>query len=383
MDVEEVSLAFREYLRQGVREALMNLMEEEVEQLCGRSHARGRREFCRRAGSEPGVFYNAGGKEGMVRPRVRSCPKGGKEKEVRLCSYVQARSRKNIEGEIFARMCEGVSSRGCSRMSRQTISASTASRMWVEGSLGKLEALRGRELSDQKYVALMVDGVYLARDLVVVVALGITVTGEKRILDFGVGSSESYEVVRDLLRRIVGRAFSPEGRLLAVLDGSSALRKGVKEFWPDSVIQACLIHKERNLHGYLRMSDHGECSRLMKRLRDAQGALAGREALDALKSFLLPRSAVALASLEEAGDDWIGLHLLEVPATLNVAFLSTNSLENTMLNYRRQTRRVTRWRRETNQVERWTGAALLWVEQGFHNIKGHADLQHLRAALAR
>jgi len=374
---------FRDYLRRSVRAALMELMQEEVEQLCGPRHQRGQEREYRRAGSEAGVFYTEGGKEAIGRPRVRRKSSNGGQEEVRLHSYSQARSTRNIEREIFGRMSEGVSTRGCGRLSGQSISASTASRLWVEGSLRQLDELRGRDLSRETFVGLMVDGVYLGRELVVVVALGITRAGEKRILDFAVGGTESYEVVKGLLARLQARGFTTEGKLLAVLDGAQALRKAVKELWPDALIQSCVIHKERNLHRYLRKSDHDECSRLMRRLREAQGAQAGREALQDLRQFLGSRNATALASLEEAGEDLIALHLLDVPATLHPSLLSTNVIENAILNYRRQTGRVTRWQPKTDQVERWSATALLWVEKGFRKIRGYADLPKLRAALAR
>ena len=375
--------AFREYLRQSVQEALWELMQEEVRELCGPAHERGREREHRRAGSERGVFYTEGGKQAIERPRVRRRVGDEGEEEVRLHSYAQARSSQNIEREIFARMSEGVSTRGCRRLSGKTISASTASKMWVEGSLGKLEELRGRDLSKEVFLGLMVDGVYLGRELVVVVAMGITCAGDKRMLDFAVGSTESYEVVKDLLARLRRRGFVVEGRMLAILDGAQALRKGIKELWPNALIQSCVIHKERNLHRYLRKSDHAECTRLIKRIREAQGPLAGREALETLRKFLAPRNAAALASLEEAGEDLITLHLLDVPATLNISLLSTNAIENAILNYRRQTNRVSRWQPQTDQVDRWSATALLWVEQGFRKIKGCADLPALRLALAR
>jgi hypothetical protein len=119
----------------------------------------------------------------------------------------------------------------------------------------------------------------------------------------------------------------------------------------------------------------------MKRLRQAQGPEAGREALAAMRKFLEGRNAAALASLEEAGESLIALHLLGVPATLHVSLLSTNLIENVMRNYRRQTGRVSRWNRKGNQVERWTATALLWVERGFRKIKGHQELPQLLKAL--
>ena len=373
---------FCDYMREAIRGTLWALMKEEVEAHCGVSHRPEVAGRYRRAGSEDGVFYFAGRKEAVKRPRVRERLSGGLERETVLESYHAARSQKNIVEEVMAMVEEGMSARGSQRVTGKAMSASEVSRQWVRHSAVRIEELRGRDLSGNEYFGMMLDGVFL-KEMVVLVALGIKEDGSKEVLDFSVGSSESYEVARSLCSRLVERGFQVKGRLLAVLDGAKALHKAVKEFWCDAVIQDCLIHKERNLHCYLRKSDHSECSRLVKRLRLAQGAEAGREALAALRKFLKERNAAALASLDEAGERLIALHLLDVPATLNVSLLSTNLIENALHNYRRQTRRVTRWDPRSNQVERWSATALLWVERGFRKIKGFEDLPYLLSALAR
>ena len=369
-----------DHLREAIKRALWEGMLEEVQELCGPKYRPETEAVHRRAGSGDGVFYCHGRKEGIKRPRVRVRRAEGEE-EAPLKSYEQARQQTNIAAEVMAMMEEGLSTRSCQRVTQGAMSASVVSRQWVLCSAKRLEELRSRDLSKERYFGLMVDGVVLSGELVVVVALGIKEDGSKQMLDFSVGSSENYEVVKELLVRMRERGFRVQGRLFAVLDGAKALHKAVKEFWPDAVIQGCLVHKERNLHGYLRQGDHGECSRLMKRLRQAQGAEAGREELAALRKFLAERNAAAVASLDEAGESLIALHLLNVPARLNVSLLSTNLIENVMRNYRRQTERVSRWNLKGNQVERWTATALLWVERGFRKIKGHEDLPSLLKAL--
>ena len=374
---------FREYMRGTIRETLWELMQEEVGILCGTCHRPELDASYRRAGSNDGVMYLNGSKEAIKRPRVRRRQVLGGEREVRLKTYEQARATKNIEEEVMAMVEEGVSARGCTRLSGDAMSASEISQRWAVYSAQRLDELRSRSLIGEEYFGLMIDGVFLARELVVIVALGITKNGEKRILDFSVGSTENYEVARELLSRLRERGFKVKGRLLAVLDGAKALHKAVKEFWSDAVIQDCVIHKERNLHCHLRKGDHAECSRLVKRMRLAEGAESAREGLAALRKFLKERNAAALASLDESGERLIALQLLNIPATLNVSLQTTNLIENAIHNYRRQTRRVTRWNTKGNQVERWSATALLWVERGFRKIKGHEDLPYLLVALGR
>jgi len=203
----------------------------------------------------------------------------------------------------------------------------------------------------------MIDGVFLSRELVVIVALGITCRGEKRVLDFAVGSSESYEVARELVVRLTQRGFRPQGRLLAILDGSAALRKAVLELWPTAVIQHW-----RHSQGtqFAPLSAPGRPRGMFAPVPTAalaQGAVAGREALDELRRFLKPRNAAAAWPAWTRREDLIALHRLNAPATLQTSLLSTNLIENAIRNYRRQTDRVTRWRAHTDQVERWTATA--------------------------
>lgn len=382
-EVESVGTTFREVMRESIRGAMWEIMKEEVEGLCGSSHYPKENAIYRRAGSEDGVLYFQGRKEAIKRPRVRERQPDGREREIGLRSYNEARQKKNIEAEMMAFMEEGLSTRSAERVSGGAMSSSEISRMFIAHSVRRLEEFRSRDLRKDEYFGLMIDGVFLSRDQVVIVALGIQKDGSKQMLDFSVGSTESYEVTKDLLSRLKGRGFKVGGRLYAVLDGAKALHKGVVEFWPDAVIQDCVIHKERNLYCYLRKSDHAECKRLMKRLRLAEGAVAAREALEEMRGFLKARNAQALASFEESGERLIALQLLDVPATLNVSLLSTNLIENAIHNYRRQTGRVTRWNPKTNQIERWCATALMWVERGFRKIKGHESIWVLLEALKR
>ncbi len=95
------------------------------------------------------------------------------------------------------------------------------------------------------------------------------------------------------------------------------------------------------------------------------------------------KSAAGLASLQEAGDELIALHVLGVPSTLHKSLLSTNLIENSFRNTRGKIGRVTRFRAETDQASRWLAYALLEVEKGFHRISGWRDLPALARSLER
>ncbi len=378
----ETETIFREFLReQGIR-ALMGVISREVDLYCGPSYERNPERVYRRGGSGKGRVYLEGQSVSVVRPRVRRQQQDGSEVEQELMSYQLGRNRKHLGPQIMQMIEGGMSLRGVDRMKKKGFSASTIQKIWVEESAKSVTMLRERDLSQQSFFGLMIDGVFLHKELVVLVAVGFDTEGNKTVLDFVWGSSENYELCRDLLRRIIQRGFrSATARLLAVLDGADALNKAVREAFPKVEVQRCWVHKERNLHTYLNKKDHGECSSLMDRVRKAEGAKDGEVAYLDLKRFLVKKNQGAVLSLEEGGDDLLTFHRLNVPATLNVAFLSTNLIENVMRNYRRHTDRVTKWNGKADQVDRWSATALLQAEEGFRKIRHHRNLPKLIAAL--
>ncbi len=105
------------------------------------------------------------------------------------------------------------------------------------------------------------------------VALAIDIHGHKHLLDFEEGSSESTEVVKGLFARLHARGLKAgtARRLLLVRDGSEAIAKAVRHFWPDAVQQECLVHVERGLCGKLSWKHQGEVVKRMNRLRGMIG----------------------------------------------------------------------------------------------------------------
>ena len=380
----EAAKVFREHLRGVVRGMICEVMALEVEELCGSKHLRVRGETYR-AGSSSGRVIHEGRREEVVRPRVRRHQRDGTSSEVTLESYQSASDPEQLEASIISALMAGVSTRDMKQVkpSSPGVGKSNVSRYWQRVGNEFVEQLRGVNLSKENWVVLMLDGIRLSKEQLAVAAVGITAGGRKQILDFELGSSENAEVSKGLMRRLMKRGFHCKRPLFAVLDGSDSLRLAVKEFFPDSVVQRCLVHKERNIRAKLSKRHWGELARLFKRLREVQGKQAAEEVVGELEAFLEPRNAEALKSLQEAGKDLIALQSLDVPNTLHKNLLSTNAIENSFRNVRRKLGRVTRFRAETDQASRWLSFALLEAEKGFRRISGYRDLPHLTVALER
>ena len=375
---------FLTQLRASLRSVAQQMLLEEVSALCGRSHYPQAGATSRRAGTEAGVCHTGGRREAILRPRVRRRGADGGEREHVRASYQARREPAHNAAAVVPALRAGMSTRSQAWATGGAMRKSAASRHGIEATAAKVSELRERNLRGTEFFGLMRDGVALAAAAVVVVALGLTRDGHTVGLDFEPGASENTAGAKALVARLQARGFAPIAghRFLAVLDGSAPLQTAVLAAWPDTIIQRCLVHKERNLHGYLRRGDHAESARLWRRLRLAEGAVAGGEALAELRRFVATRNAAGLASLDEAGDQLIALHRLNVPATRHVSLRSTNAIENVMRNDRGQTAKVTRWQPATDPIARWTATALLHVETGFRSLKGHADLPKLLKNLA-
>ena len=324
-----------------------------------------------------------GERESVVRPRVRKRNGDGSSDEVTLSTYEAARDPRQLQDSIIVALTHGVSTRDVKKLKPNSpgVGKSNVSRHWQSVGHQFVDELRSRDLSLEDWAVLMLDGIRLSKDQLAVVALGITAEGRKHVLDFELGSSENVEVAKDLMRRLDKRGFHCDRRLLAVLDGSDALRSAVKEFFSDAVVQRRLVHKERNIRSKLSKKHWGELARLFKRLREVQGKQAALEVVGELKTFLKGKNAESLKSLEEAGDDLIALQTLDVPNTLHRSLLSTNAIENSFRNTRNKLGRATRFRAATDKATRWLSFALLEVEKGFWRISGYDDLPDLIAAL--
>ena len=376
-EMEAVEL-LQQTLRQSVRLALFEAMEEEVNSLCG-GHYKPTESDYRRAGSEIGSVYLNGEKESIRRPRVRDG-----EGEVKLEVYQAASTQRNLFAEVVSYMEQGLSQRGAARVNSRALSKSAASRMWLEKSLEQLDYIRTRSLEKYDFIALMIDGIRLAEGVWVIVAMGIDIEGNKMMLDFEEGSSENSTAVGDLIKRLRDRGVdSREDRpLLVVRDGSKAIKKAVKKHWPNAKQQECLVHMQRHTRDKLRMRDRADFDNHVKRLREAQGAEAGGEAFDDLIDFLSERNAAASLAISERRDDLLAVHQLNIPSTLNVTLLNTNSIENSFRNWREATGNVKRWSLKRDMVSRWSASGMLWAENGFNKIRHAGDLGVLATALA-
>jgi len=103
----------------------------------------------------------------------------------------------------------------------------------------------------EEFPILMIDGTVFKNTTTIIVQ-GITRDENKRVLGIWNGSTENYEVCKDLLADLVDRGLDSSLVRLAVLNGGKAIRKVVGNVLGDRVeVQRCQVHKIRNVSDYL------------------------------------------------------------------------------------------------------------------------------------
>jgi transposase-like protein len=308
------------------------------------------------------------------RPRARTVD----GHEVALPSWVAFGAEDPLHERAVEQMLVGVSTRNYNRslepvpdelVSRGT-SRSAVSRRFVAATERQMAEWLGRDLSAIDLVVLMVDGVYVGDDHVMLVALGIDAQGAKHVLGVREGATENAATCTALLTDMRERGLRTNRAILAVIDGSKALAKAIRDvFGTRALIQRCQAHKSRNVTDQL--SDELKPS-VRQALRDAYAsvdAVRAKRMLTNLARRLRDEHPGAAASLEEGLDETLTVKQLGLPRRLERQLSTTNAIENLIGSMRRISARVKRWR-DGRMILRWTVAAVADAATRFRRITG-------------
>jgi transposase-like protein len=113
------------------------------------------------------------------------------------------------------------------------------SRRFLRGTAAKLRQFQERSLADYDLVALVLDGKTFA-DEEMLIALGVTLKGDKVLLGFVQTATENERVCRQFLRSLLARGLRYQQGLLVLLDEGKGLYKAVTQILAGYVrVQRC------------------------------------------------------------------------------------------------------------------------------------------------
>jgi putative transposase len=365
--------------------AVEDALQQDVTTLAGARYQRtGGQPGAVRWGRQPGSVYLLDQKLPRTYPRVRD---RHRHREVALPTYQALGTPRAADADLFRKVLHGLSCRRYEACAEAVpaafgLSPSSISRRFIRASALALQTVRERRLDGEAFVVLFLDGKTFAEDALVL-ALGITRQGAKKILGVVQTATENETSCAQFLRELVARGLRTDQGLLCVLDGAKGLRKAVQTvFGRQAVVQRCQWHKRENVVAYLPTSQQTTWRRRLQRAYERPTYAEARAALLALRRELHLLNRSAAASLEEGLEETLTRHRLGLFGQLGRSLKTTNCVESLFSQVGQLTDRVDRWR-TSDQKHRWVASAVLAIEPRLRRIHGYRHLPQLHDALRR
>ena len=338
----------------------------------------------RRWGQNPGSVCLGDQKLKITVPRVRDIRAG---REVPLHSYERLQNPAHLDELALSRVINGISQGKYERAAESVpetfgIKKSSISRKFIRASGKRLEAFINRDLSQHDIVAIFIDGKFFAANEMVI-ALGVTITGEKVILGFIETSTENHVICRDFLNGLKSRGLNLDQEILFVIDGGKGIYKGIREvLGENALIARCQWHKRENILEYLPKEKRDIFRKKLQNAYEQTSYELAKKALGTIRSELRLLNQSAVNSLDEGLEETLLLQRLGMFEKLGRSFKTTNCIENVNKQLELYTGRVSRWQ-NSNQRQRWVATALLEIEPRLRLVMGYEHLAELRSSMKR
>ena len=361
-------------------EEVCKKLQNEVLRLAGEEGRHGKTNV--RWGSQPGSIYLSDQKVPIDVPRVRN-----KAHNIEIpLEYYRKFQEPHKDGELlYKKLLNGMTTHKY-RESTELVpevfgmSASNVSRKFKRATEAKLRELQERRLDGYDFIAVFIDGKRYADDGLIV-AMGITIEGEKVFLGVEQMSTENSRSVEQFLQKLIERGLKYKDGLLFIVDGSKGIIKAVETAFPSSaVIQRCQYHKIENVVSYLPKGLQAIWRAKLRTAYKQTKYESAKRALEKLKSELHEINPSAAKSLEEGLEETLSLHRLGLSSELGKSFSSTNCIESVMSQLGQYTDKVDRWR-GGDHIQRWTASGLLELEPRLNRVKGFRYLKLLKMRL--
>jgi len=162
-----------------------------------------------------------------------------------------------IREDLSLMFLSGVSTRTLSLISRRLIGRSISHEEVSRANRELTEAIerwRRRDLSREPVKYLFLDGVNFkmriagsVEQVPVLVAIGVTLRGHKKVLGLQSGDKESASSWRQFIKDLKVRGLPGEHVVLGIMDGLSGLERVFREEFTHAKVQRCQVHVAKNV----------------------------------------------------------------------------------------------------------------------------------------
>jgi putative transposase len=240
----------------------------------------------------------------------------------------------------------GISTRSLSAISLRLLGrrispaeVSEANRELVEA----VEKWRMRDLSAEAIRYLYIDGVNFRMRIQrcveivpVLVAIGVTETGQKLVVGLQAGDKESAANWREFFRDLKGRGLDGSRVTLGIMDGLTSLETVFREEFPQAKTQRCQVHVARNVLAKVPRKLKAEVAADIKPVFYAPSRAQALEAFERFREKWQAIVPSAVASLERSLEAC--LRFFDFPVEQWVSLRTTNLIERLHKEFRRRTR---------------------------------------------
>lgn len=305
-------------------------------------------------------------------------------KNISLETYEQLRNAPEQSDSMVQSVLHGISMRDYQRTTETLagnfgLSPSSISREFVEQSSAALEEFQARRFEENDFVAIFIDGKYLAGQQMIIV-LGVTAKGQKIVLGITQTSTENHRPILELLSDLIDRGLKYDEGILAIIDGSKGLKKAVDEAFGDRVvIQRCQWHKRENVVSYLPENKQEVFRKKLQNAYSEESYDISKAKLEVIGKELKIINVSAYNSLMEGLEETLTLKQLGLNE-FSKSFSTTNCIESLNSQVAKYTRKVKRWQTGDQRL-RWVVLALLETETRMKKVSNFEKLDKMKKKL--
>jgi putative transposase len=223
-------------------------------------------------------------------------------------------------------------------LGRGPLSKSAVSRL-VQRLQAAFDHWRTRDLSHAPMAYVFLDAIYprvrcagRVAALPVLVALGVTLTGDKVLLAVQTSGVETGAAWGELVEDLAARGLAAPH--VVISDGNRGLKQALRRYWPGVAHQRCVVHKQRNVVSAAPRHVQAAVREDFQAIVYAPTLAAARTARDRFVATWRKRAPRAVASVQEVGDDLLTFYTR--PPSQHRSLRSTNVIERLNEEFRRR-----------------------------------------------
>lgn len=237
-----------------------------------------------------------------------------------------------LESTVIQLYSHGVTTREISelieKMYGSYYSAGTVSNISKQVA-SQVESYHQRRLSD-KFFCVYLDATYipLRKDTyqreAVYIAVGIKPNGNKEIIDYRIAPVENLEVWSEMIADFKERGLEQVELFLS--DGFVGLKDMLKQYYPKSKFQRCLIHIMRNISQKVRVTDRAEILNAFKQVHKQTNQKEAETVLHAFYEAYGSKYSRMIKDLRKLEEDMLVFY--QYPKQIRPSIYSTNMIES-------------------------------------------------------